>query len=128
MSKKTDANPANETAPADMFETTKEKPVRVFRSADAILDCEDRLPDTIYIKEWDSLIQYQEVDAAELANIAKASRDEEGERDWTEYGARVIIAGSLNPKFNLAQLQRLMKKSNRALTRLYNAIADGKKK
>lgn len=96
-------------------------------TADDIIGMDDRPEFDVYVPHWGKTFRVQEPDAETFAQISRASRDADGKFDRVEFLCRCIIAGCIAPKFNLAHLDKLKRKSPNAINVLGEAIAEGKR-
>ncbi len=96
-------------------------------SADEIVAMDDRPVFEVFIPQWNRTCQVRELDVLTLREISESARKADGKIDEADYSAKVIVEGSVDPKFRIDHIEALKRKSHRAVTQLFNAIMDGKK-
>jgi hypothetical protein len=94
-----------------------------------ILAFPDREAFPVDVPWWKNRIcMVRELDMGTMRTISDSCRDADGKIIDADYAALVVIEGSVDPKFLPEDFEVLKNvKSNRAVTRLFNAIIDGKK-
>lgn len=99
------------------------------KTAQEILDLDDRQAFPVEVPEWGCTVMCRELDAEEALEVSETSRSTITRKmDSKKLISRTIAAGCVEPVFTAVQALQLMKKSNNAINRLFNAINDGKKK
>lgn len=100
----------------------------ICENPDEIFAIADREPFPVDVPEWGKTLMVQELDAATMAIIHKSTTDANGKIDNIEYSARVVLEGTVKPKFQPHHIEMLKKRSNTAFLRVFAAIHGGKKK
>lgn len=99
------------------------------KTAQEILDLEDRPVFPVEVPEWGCTVMVRELDAEEFLEVNETSRSAITRKvDSTKLITRTIAYGCVEPSFTPVQALLLMKKSNNAINRLFGAINNGKKK
>ena len=79
------------------------------------------------IPELGCSILYREPDARTSALIAKASRDEKGNVDGLEFGARMILEGCIEPKLQPHHVEMIVGMGGSTFKKLAEEIIGSKK-
>jgi hypothetical protein len=93
-----------------------------FLSKEAVFTTDDIKMAVVDCPEWGGKVKIKGLTVPERAEVVEASKKSDGDMDSTMFALMSIVIGSVEPKFELVDLDKLKKKSFGVIDRIAKAI------